>query len=247
VDFIDTLINTVSLLGFGKTGWGLYLLAAAGMTIAVTLAAIVIGAIVGSFVAWAKLSGNLIARAAGNAYTVVLRGTPELLIIYMVFFGKVVDAVGNTLQYLGLGDGTIINNFLAGALGVGLISAAYQAEVFRGAFTAIAKGEIEAARAIGMPRLLRFRRIIVPQILRFAIPGLGNVWQLSVKDSALISITGLVEIMNAANKAVGSTKQSFLFYTVGACLYLVLTSLSNQVFNAGERHVAKSFRRPVGM
>jgi octopine/nopaline transport system permease protein len=211
------------------------------------LAAIVIGAIVGSFVAWAKLSSNLIARAAGNAYTVVLRGTPELLIIYMVFFGKVVDAVGNTLQYLGLGDGTIINNFLAGALGVGLISAAYQAEVFRGAFTAIAKGEIEAARAIGMPRLLRFRRIIVPQILRFAIPGLGNVWQLSVKDSALISITGLVEIMNAANKAVGSTKQSFLFYTVGACLYLVLTSLSNQVFNAGERHVAKSFRRPVGM
>jgi octopine/nopaline transport system permease protein len=165
----------------------------------------------------------------------------------MVFFGKVVDAVGNTLQYLGLGDGTIINNFLAGALGVGLISAAYQAEVFRGAFTAIAKGEIEAARAIGMPRLMRFRRIIVPQILRFAIPGLGNVWQLSVKDSALISITGLVEIMNAANKAVGSTKQSFLFYTVGACLYLILTSLSNQVFNAGERHVAKSFRRPVGM
>src|SRR4029077_5305632 len=148
------------------------------------------GAIVGSFVAWAKLSSNLIARVAGNAYTVVLRGTPELLIIYMVFFGKVVDAVGNTLQYLGLGDGTIINSFLAGALGVGLISAAYQAEVFRGAFTAISKGEIEAARALGMPRFMRFRRIIAPQIMRFAIPGLGNVFQLSVKDSALVSVTG---------------------------------------------------------
>jgi octopine/nopaline transport system permease protein len=247
VDVITKLIDSLSLLGFGSTGWGLYLLIAAFTTVAVTVAAVVIGAIVGSLVAWAKLSNNVAARVFGNVYTVVLRGTPELLIIYMVFFGRIVDFVGNTLQYLGLGNVSIVNNFLAGALGVGLISAAYQAEVYRGSFTAIAKGEIEAARAIGMPRLMRFRRIIVPQVLRFAIPGLGNVWQLSIKDSALISVTGLVEIMNAANKAVGSTRQAFLFYTVAAILYLLLTTLSNQVFNAGERHVGKSFRRPVGM
>lgn len=243
----DNLSYLVSILGFGQTGWGLYLLAGAAMTVAVTAAAMLIGAIVGALVAWAKISSNLPSRVIGNIYTVVLRGAPELLIIYMVYFGRVVDVIGNSLGRLGLGDGTVINNFLAGALGVGLISAAYQAEVFRGAFTAISKGEIEAARAIGMPAFMRFRRIIAPQIMRFAIPGLGNVFQLSVKDSALISVTGLIEIMNATNKAVGSTRQPFLFYVTGACLYLILTNFSTQIFNAGERRVAKSFRRPVGM
>ncbi|WP_454816310.1 ABC transporter permease [Labrys neptuniae] len=242
----DKISYLVSILGFGETGWGFYLLAGAAMTLAVTLAAMLIGAVVGSFVAWAKITDNLPARMVGNVYTIVLRGAPELLIIYMVYFGRVVDVVGNSLGALGIGNSTIVNNFLAGALGVGLISAAYQAEVFRGAFTAITKGEIEAGRAIGMPRFMRFRRIIAPQIMRFAIPGLGNVFQLSVKDSALISVTGLIEIMNATNKAVGSTRQSFLFYTVAACLYLVLTTFSTQFFNAGERRVAKSFRRPVG-
>lgn len=251
MDIFSTLIERVtylvSLLGFGQNGWGLYLLGGAIMTVAVTLTAMIIGAIVGSFVTWAKLSDNLPAKLLGNAYTVVLRGAPELLIIYMVYFGGVVDIIGNTLGAIGLGDSNIINSFLAGALGVGLISAAYQTEVFRGAYTAIGKGEIEAARAIGMPRFMRFRRIIAPQIMRFAIPGLGNVFQLSVKDSALISVTGLVEIMNASNKAAGSTKQFFLFFIVGACLYLVLTSFSTRFFNAGERYVGKSFRRPVGM
>jgi len=251
VDLFNTLgervAYLVSVLGFGQTGWGLYLLGGAAMTIAVTAVAMVIGAVVGSFVTWAKLADNAFAKIIGNIYTVVLRGAPELLIIYMVYFGKVVDIVGNTVSAMGLGDSNIINSFLAGALGVGLISASYQAEVFRGAYTAISKGEIEAARAIGMPRFMRFRRIIAPQILRFAIPGLGNVFQLSVKDSALISVTGLVEIMNASNKAAGSTKQFFLFFIVGACLYLVLTSFTTRIFNAGERHVGKSFRRPVGM
>ena len=242
----DKISYLVATLGFGETGWGLYLLGGGGMTLAVTVAAMLIGAIVGALVAWAKIAGNVPATLVGNLYTVVLRGAPELLIIYMVYFGRVVDMIGNSLGALGIGNSTTINSFLAGALGVGLISAAYQAEVFRGAFTAIAKGEIEAGRAIGMPRFMRFRRIIAPQIMRFAIPGLGNVFQLSVKDSALISVTGLVEIMNAANKANGSTRQPFLFFTVAACLYLILTTFSTQIFSAGERRVAKSFRRPVG-
>ncbi|WP_281024286.1 ABC transporter permease subunit [Methylovirgula sp. 4M-Z18] len=245
--FVDRVSSLVSELGFGQTGWGFYLLGGAAMTLAVTVFAMIIGAIVGALVTWAKLADNVPAKIVGNIYTVVLRGAPELLIIYMVYFGKVVDLIGNTVSALGLGDSHVINSFLAGALGVGLISAAYQAEVFRGAYTAIFKGEIEAARSIGMHRFMRFRRIIAPQIMRYAIPGLGNVFQLSIKDSALISVTGLVEIMNASNKAAGSTKQFFMFFIVGACLYLVLTSISTRMFNAGERRVAKTFRRPVGM
>jgi octopine/nopaline transport system permease protein len=240
------LLYLIDLLGFGQTGWGLYLLGAALMTVAVTFVALVIGAVVGSFVAWAKLSRNLTARIVGDAYTTIFRGVPELLIIYVVFFGGSA-AVTAAAQQFGIEGFMGLPSFLAGAIGVGLISASYQAEVFRGSFTAIVPGEIEAARAIGMPRLMRFRRIIAPQVMRFAIPGLGNVWQLSLKDSALISVTGLVEIMNASTKAGGSTHQFFIFFTVGGVLYLILTALSGRIFNAGEAHVARSFRRPAGM
>jgi octopine/nopaline transport system permease protein len=136
-------------------------------------------------------------------------------------------------------------SFAAGALAVGIISGAYQAEVFRGAYLAIAKGELEAALAIGMHRGMRLRRIVIPQVLRFAIPGLGNVWQLSLKDSALVSVTGLAELMRTSQVAAGSTRQYFLFFIVGGCLYLVLTSLSDRIFNGAERRANRSLPASV--
>ena len=136
--------------------------------------------------------------------------------------------------------------FLTGAVAVGLISASYQAEVFRGSFLAVAPGEIEAARAIGMSRFMRFRRIIVPQVLRFALPGLGNVMQLSLKDSALISVTGLAELMRSSQVAAGSTRLYFTFYIAGCALYLVLTTLSDRGFAFAEKRVGRSFRGGIG-
>ena len=238
------LESLIELLGFGDKGWGSYLILAALMTLAVTLAALVIGAVLGSLVAWAKLSRSLPARIAGDAYVTVFRGVPELLIIYLFYFGgsTVVSGIGSLAGVPGLG----IPSFLAGALGVGFICGAYQSEVYRGAFLAVSRGEIEASRAIGMGMMLRFRRIIAPQVLRFALPGLGNVWQLSLKDSALVSVTGLVEIMRASDVAGRSTHSYFLFYVVGGALYLVLTSLSNRFFDRAEAHFGKSMRRSVG-
>ncbi|MCX5493287.1 ABC transporter permease subunit [Kaistia dalseonensis] len=235
----------IETLGFGSTGWGGLLLIGALTTLAVTLASLGVGAVLGTLVAWAKLSGNRIAGFVGDAYTTIFRGVPELLVIYLVYFGgsHAVTSAGKALGFEGfLG----LPSFLAGAIAVGVISGAYQAEVYRGAFLAVLPGEIEAARAIGMPRLLRFRRIIVPQILRFALPGLGNVWQLSLKDSALVSVTGLAELMRTSQVAAGSTRQYFLFYIVGGCLYLVLTSFSDRAFGAAEAHTGKSFRRGLG-
>jgi octopine/nopaline transport system permease protein len=230
---------TLELLGFGSTGWGALLLGATLVTLAVTAAALAIGAILGTIVAGAKLSGNVLAVTLGNVYTTVFRGVPELLIIYLIYFGgsSAITSLGKALGYEGfLG----MPSFVAGALAVGIISGAYQAEVFRGAYLAIAKGELEAAAAIGMSAALRFRRIIMPQVLRFAIPGLGNVWQLSLKDSALISVTGLAELMRTSQVAAGSTRQYFLFFIAGGCLYLILTSLSDQVFNRAERRANRS-------
>ena len=232
-------------LGFGVNGWGGLLAMAALTTIAVTTAALLIGAVLGALVAWAKLSKNLGARILGDAYTTVFRGVPELLVIYLFYFGgaTLVSELGGLL---GFGGFFGLPPFLSGALGVGVISGAYQAEVYRGAFLAVAPGEIEAARAVGMGRLLRFRRIVAPQVLRFALPGLGNVWQLSLKDSALVSVTGLAEIMRMSSVAAGSTHQYFLFYVVGAALYLIMTAGSNRIFSVAEARVAKSFRSSIG-
>jgi len=239
------MTNALAYLGFGATGWAPALLLAALLTLAVTLAALAIGAVFGAAVAAAKLSPRLPFRILGDAYTTVFRGVPELLVIYLVYFGgsSAVTALGHLLG----GQGFLaMPAFAAGALAVGAISGSYQAEVYRGAYLAVSRGEIEAARSIGMGPALRFRRIIMPQVLRFALPGLGNVWQLSLKDSALISVTGLAELMRTAQVGAGSTRQYFLFYLAGGILYLVLTGFSNQVFDASERRVNRSFRGALG-
>jgi len=238
-------MNLFELFGFGEQGWGGVLLMSTLMTLLVTLTSLAIGSLFGSLVAWAKLSRNLPARILGDAYTTVFRGVPELLVIYLIYFGgsSLVTAVG---QYFG-GEGFFgLPPFIAGAFAVGVISGAYQAEVYRGAYLAVSRGEIEAARAMGMPRHKLFIRIIVPQVLRFALPGLGNVWQLSLKDSALISVTGLAELMRTSQVGAGSSHQYFLFYIVGGALYLVMTGFSNKVFDAAEARVGKSFRRAIG-
>jgi len=233
------------LIGFGPTGWGGLLLLAALMTLCVTAVALLIGAILGSLVAWAKLSGSKIMRTLGGTYTTVFRGVPELLIIYLVYFGgsSAVTAIGTAMGFEGfLG----LPSFAAGALAVGIISGAYQAEVYRGAFLAIPRGELEAAQAIGMHRGLRFRRIIAPQVFRFALPGIGNVWQLSLKDSALVSVTGLADLMRTSQVAAGSTRQHFLFFIVGGCLYLILTSFSDRIFTNAEKRANRSMPTSLG-
>lgn len=230
---------TLELIGFGSTGWGAFLLLGTLLTLSVTATALAIGAVLGALIAAAKLSGNLVLVTIGHVYTTVFRGVPELLIIYLIYFGgsSAITAIGQSMGYEGfLG----LPSFAAGALAVGIISGAYQAEVYRGAYNSISKGELEAASAIGMNSGLRFRRVIIPQVLRLAIPGLGNVWQLSLKDSALISVTGLAELMRSSQVAAGSTRQYFLFYIVGGSLYLILTSLSDRVFNGAERKANRS-------
>jgi octopine/nopaline transport system permease protein len=240
---MSALIET---FGFGVKGWGGQLLLAVVMTLAVTLAAMAIGLVLGVLVAGAKLARRRWIRAIGTAYTTVFRGVPELLVIYFIYFGgsSAATAIGSAFGAQGFVG---LPSFAAGALAVGVISGAYQAEVYRGAFHSVSRGEIEAARAVGMPGWLRFRRILAPQILRFALPGLGNVWQLSLKDSALISVTGLAELMRTSQVGARSTHQFFAFYIVGGGLYLVVTALSGGAFGSAERRFGLRFsRQPTG-
>ncbi|MBY4724207.1 MULTISPECIES: ABC transporter permease [Burkholderia] len=232
----------LEMLGFGTEGWGGVLLLAALMTVALTLAALAVGAVIGAGIAAAKLSRYRSARLLGDLYTTVFRGVPELLVIYLFYFGgsTLVTAVG---QWFGAEGFIGVPPIVIGALAVGMISGAYQAEVYRAAVLAVSKGELEAARSIGMPRSMVLRRILIPQVLRFALPGIGNVWQLSLKDSALISVTGLAELLRTSQIAANSTHQYFVFFVAGGALYLVMTGLSNRVFNRAEAIVGRSFRR----
>ncbi|KVL10959.1 ABC transporter permease [Burkholderia sp. MSMB1826] len=232
----------LEMLGFGPEGWGGVLLLAALMTVALTLAALAVGAAIGAAIAAAKLSRYRTARLLGDLYTTVFRGVPELLVIYLFYFGgsTLVTTVG---QWFGAEGFIGVPPFVIGALAVGMISGAYQAEVYRAAVLAVSKGELEAARSIGMPRAMVLWRILVPQVLRFALPGIGNVWQLSLKDSALISVTGLAELLRTSQIAANSTHQYFVFFVAGGALYLLMTGLSNRVFNRAEAIVGRSFRR----
>jgi octopine/nopaline transport system permease protein len=232
----------VELLSFGDQGWGDEMARAALITIAVSLSSMALGLVVGTIGAAAKLSALAPARWLAEGYTTVVRGVPELLVIYLLFFGGsgAVMFVASIFGYHGYVE---LNAFTIGTVAVGLISGAYSTEVIRGAVQAVPGGQIEAARAIGMPRPLMFRRITLPQVARFALPGLGNVWQLTLKDTALISVTGLVEIMRQAHVAAGSTREPFTFYVVAALLYLLLTTFSNYGFQRAESWAGRGVRR----
>jgi octopine/nopaline transport system permease protein len=172
----------------------------------------------------------------------VLRGIPDLLVIYLFYFGSS-SVISTVAAWFGSEGFVGAPAIVTRALAIGVVSGAYQLQVFRGAVLALSKGEIEAARAYGMPAFLLFRRIVLPQAARFALPGMGNVWQLVLKESALISVIGLVEIMRQSQIGAGSTRQPFSFYLTAAALYLLITFASGRGFRWAERRSMRGVRR----
>ena len=141
----------------------------------------------------------------------------------------------------GYNDYIEINAFLTGSFSIGIISGAYSTEVFRGALQSIDKGQFEAAKVLGFNKYIYFFKIVLPQMLRLAIPNLSNVWQITLKDTSLISVTGLVEIMRQSYIAAGSTRDPLFFYSFAAVLYLMLTFLSMQLLNRLETKYSKGY------
>ena len=230
------------LLAFGPDGWGDEMLRGAAMTVVLAVLSFALGLLVGMAGAAAKLSGNWLLAGIAQIYTTVIRGVPELLVIYLFFFGST-GAVMWVAGLFGYTEYIELDAFTIGVLAVGLISGAYSTEVIRGAFQAIPTGQIEAGRAVGLSAAKIFTRIKIPQMLRLALPGLGNVWQLTLKDTALVSVTALAELMRMANVASGSTRQPFTFYIVAAILYLLMTTVSQAGFQRAERHYSRGVRR----
>jgi|TARA_Y100000816_G_scaffold281696_1_gene256494 octopine/nopaline transport system permease protein len=230
----------MDLLAFGKTGWGDELFYATLMTLAVSITAMIIGFFFALIFTPLKLSKYKFLNLIGNFYTTVIRGVPELLVIYLFFFGGS-GAIMFVASMFGYNEYIEINAFLTGSFAIGIISGAYSTEVFRGAIQSIEKGQFEASKTLGFKKPIQFFKIIMPQMLRLSIPNLSNVWQITLKDTSLISVTGLVEIMRQSYIAAGSTRDPLFFYSVAAVLYLLLTYLSLKLINRLEVKYSRGF------
>ena len=230
----------MELLYFGDNGWGDELFIATLMTIAVSITAMLIGFLFALIFTPLKLSKYKILNLIGNFYTTVIRGVPELLVIYLFFFGGS-GAVMYVASIFGYFEYIEINAFITGSFAIGIISGAYSTEVFRGAIQSIDKGQFEASKVLGFNKYIHFFKVIMPQMLRLALPNLSNVWQITLKDTSLISVTGLVEIMRQSYIAAGSTRDPLLFYSFAAVLYLLLTYVSMKFLNRLEKNYSRGF------
>ena len=226
----------------GLEGYGWLLWQGARLTVIVGICAMALATVLGLVGAWGKLARSALARSAADIYTTVFRGVPELVLILLVYYGAPTLFM-DLLAAAGLDVAVDLNPFVAGVITIGFIYGAFTTEVFRGAYLAVPKGQIEAARAVGMGRVLTFRRILLPQMLRFALPGLGNVWMVLIKATALISVIQLPELMRNAYVAAQSTRKPFTFYFAASMIYLLITIVSTIGQQATEAWANRGIRR----
>ena len=232
----------LDLLSYGDTGWGDELLAGTLLTLQISFCGYLIGLGLGLLGAWAKLSGNRTMFLVSETYTTLVRAVPELLLILLLYYSGS-EAIARVLALIGQGEQVQVNGFAAAVATLGFVQGAYSTEVLRGAILSVPKGQMEAAKAYGMPAVLRFRRILFPLMYRYALPGLNNLWVNILKDSSLISVVGLSELVFTSKTAASGTKHYFFFYTVAGLIFMVLTTLSNVGVGVLERRVNRGVRR----
>lgn len=212
------------------------------VTLGVAGASLVIAVMLGLVGAAARLSRLKPVRWVATAYTTVVRGVPDLVLMLLVFYGGQLG-VNLLAAQLGYADPIDVNPFVAGVATIGFIFGAYLTETFRGALMAIPPGQREAGLAFGMSRTKIFFRITFPQMVRYAIPGFTNNWLVLVKSTAIVSTIGLVDMLQQAGLAAGATNQPFTFYLAAAVIYLGITSVSMLVLGAVEKRVSLGTRR----
>jgi His/Glu/Gln/Arg/opine family amino acid ABC transporter permease subunit len=240
---MDSEPSLWSLMAYGDAGFGDEFLRGLLFTVQISVCGYIMAFVLGLLGAGAKLHGNKALYRVGDLYTTFIRALPELLLILMVYYmgGRVL-----TQLFVGIGLAGAdfqVSPFAAAVASLGLIYGAYLTDIFRGAIQAIQKGQIEAARAYGMHAPMRFRRIIFPQMIRFAIPGMGNQWLNITKDSALVSAIGAFEMAFAAKSAAAQTKHYIFFLSIGGLCFLCITIVSMILLQHVERRTSRGVRR----
>jgi arginine/ornithine transport system permease protein len=222
-------------------GYGPSIAEGALLTIEVGLLSLFIAMLLGMIAALAKLSKSKVARAIAAVYTTVIRGIPDLVLMLLIFYGgqELVNLIGERMGW----DYIDINPFVAGVITIGFIFGAYMTETFRGAILAVPAGQMEAGQAYGMTWGQVFRRILLPQMVRHAIPAFGNNWLVLLKTTALVSIIGLDDMVRKANLAAGATKLPFTFFLMVALWFLVFTTVSVLFLRWAEKRYSVGVRR----
>ena len=239
----EILLGALGLGAFSMKGFGPLLLEGAWMTVKLSLSALALSVLLGLIGASAKLSSLKLLRLPAQLYTTLIRGVPDLVLMLLIFYSLQtwLTVITDALDW----EYIEINPFVAGIITLGFIYGAYFTETFRGAMLAVPRGQVEAATAYGLSRVQRFRFVVFPQMMRFALPGLGNNWMVILKATALVSIIGLADLVKAAQDAGKSTYQLFFFLILAALAYLVITSISNVVLRCLERYFAAGSREAV--
>ena len=214
-----------TLIGFGPTGWGDDIAWGVLVTVSLALATLPIGLVFGFLLSLAKQSDDRYLNLAANIYTTIFRGLPELLTLFVVYFGAN-GLLRSITQSTGLPD-IALSSFVSGMIALGFVFSAFASEVFLSAFRAIPPGQREGAAALGLGPARIMILVILPQIIRIALPGLANLWMNLLKDTALVSVIGLADIMRQTGIAARVTREPFYFFGVAIVLYLVLTMLSS--------------------
>ncbi|TAX87534.1 ABC transporter permease subunit (plasmid) [Rhizobium leguminosarum] len=225
-----------------ERGWALALLQGGVVTMAIGLLGMSAGFVVATPLAvlrWKKVVGvsHLV-----DAYSIANRGVPGLLVIYLLFFGSIdwIRAVATVFGFQAGAENAY--PFIIGVLAIAAISCAYSIEVIRGALEAVPRGVLEASESLALPRKVMFFKIVLPLALRLALGGINNVWQMTIKDTSLISVVGLQELMRTAAIAAGITRSPLLFYCIAAVMFFCMTALSQSLFSKVERSLNRGFR-----
>jgi histidine transport system permease protein len=240
---LDSLLQTLGLSSLSLQGFGPLLLAGTWMTVKLAVLSLLVSVLLGLLGASAKLSAHKALRIPAQVYTTLIRGVPDLVLMLLIFYSlqtwlsNLTDAMG--WEYIE------IDPFAAGVITLGFIYGAYFTETFRGAMLAVPRGQLEAATAYGLKRSQRFRYVVFPQMMRYALPGIGNNWMVMLKATALVSLIGLADLVKNAQDAGKSTYQLFYFLVLAALIYLVITSLSNIVLRRLERRYSAGTREAM--
>lgn len=236
-------LSDLSLLALSPPGWGGVLLRGLLASLEIAVGSYALGLVIGMFGATGKLYGGVVARDLWEIYTTLVRAVPELVLILLLYYAGT-DAVNRLLALLGYAP-VDINGLVAGIAVLGIVQGAYSTEVLRGAIKAIPSGQVEAARAYGMPPFMIFRRITVPAMLPYALPGLANLWMVATKDTALLAVVGFTELTLATRQAAGATKAYMMFFLAAGAMYFAIFLLSNAVIRVVEQRARRGIAGPI--
>ncbi len=229
--------DTLTLLALSPPGWGRNLLRGLMHSLQIAFGAFGFGLVIGLCGALGKLYGGPVTRDLLAVYTTVVRAVPELVLILILYYVGT-DLLNRASAALGYGR-IEIGGVTAGIWVLGVVQGAYATEILRGAIKAVPSGQIEAARAFGMPPLLMLRRVTIPAMMAFAIPGLGNLWLIATKDTALLAVVGFNELTQETRQAAGATRAYFTFFFAAGMLYLIVTLASTRVVARVEKWARK--------